>query len=563
MTRWTLRKSDEDACAALSREAGVPAIFAAMLLSRGIQDGDGARSFFAPGIANGYDPFLMKGMDRAVDVLVAAARARERIVVFGDYDVDGVTAVAQLRAVLRALGADSVPFLPHRIRDGYGLKPETFRKVFEQHRPKAIVTVDCGITAVEAVAEAAAAGVAVVITDHHLPPEVLPEGASIVNPKQPGCPYPFKDLCGSGIAFKIAQGIIRREKLSLSEASLAKVAALGTISDIVPLLDENRSIVAEGLAGLADPRAPGLRALLEEAGLAGRPPRSEDVAFRVAPRLNAAGRLDTADLALAVFEERDPQRAAGIARELTARNLERQQHERRVTAEARQRMLERGDPAEDSVLIEADSSWPRGVLGIAASRLAREFHRPTLLFALENGKAIGSGRSVVGVSLHGILSEIRTHFVEFGGHAQACGGTIAAGGFEAFREEARLLFAQRVAPEQKIPELTIDAPLDFSEIGETLVDALERFEPYGEGNPRPVFLSRRVATRAALRRVGERGCRGTLSSGGRDLPAIAWNLTTKWESLASREIDAAYHLRRNARYGNVEAELVDLREASA
>ena len=560
MTRWIPRTTDSEACAALAREAGVSAIAAALLLSRGVSDAAGARAFFAPGLSQGHDPFRMKGMERAAEVLVRAARNREKIVVFGDYDVDGVTAVAQLRAVLRALGADSVPFLPHRVRDGYGLKPETFRKVFAQHRPKAIVTVDCGITAVEAVAEAAAAGVSVVITDHHLPPDVLPDGASVVNPKQPGCGYPFKELCGAGVAFKIAQAIIRREKLSLAEASLAKVAALGTISDIVPLLGENRGIVAEGLAGLADPRAPGLRALLEEAGVAGRSPRAEDVAFRVAPRLNAAGRLDTADLALAVFEERDPALAAEIARELTSRNAERQQHERRVVSEARSRILGRGDPAEQSILIEGDPSWPRGVLGIAASRLAREFHRPAFLFCLDDPNAVGSGRSVPGVSIHAILSEIRDRFVEFGGHAQACGGTIRTGDFENFRIAADGLFRRRVAEEHRSPVLQFDGELSFAEVGDDLLAELERFEPFGEANPRPVFLARRVATRPGLRRVGERGCRGVLASSGRELRAIAWSLSGRWERLAGQEMDVAFHVQRNDRYGNVEIEIVDVRE---
>ncbi|MGH9443082.1 MAG: single-stranded-DNA-specific exonuclease RecJ [Thermoanaerobaculia bacterium] len=560
MTRWTSRKTDPDACAALARGAGVSSVSASLLLARGVFDAPGASQFFAPGLSQGHDPFRMKGMERAVDVLVSAAREREKIVVFGDYDVDGVTAVAQLRAVLGALGANSVPFLPHRVRDGYGLRPETFRRVFEQHRPKAIVTVDCGITAVAAVAEATAAGVDVVITDHHLPADVLPDGASIVNPKQPGCGYPFKDLCGAGVAFKIAQGIIRRERLSLSERSLAKVAALGTISDIVPLLGENRGIVAEGLAGLGDPRAPGLRALLEEAGLSGRPPRAEDVAFRVAPRLNAAGRLDTADLALAVFEEKDPMAAAEIARELTSRNVERQQHERRVVSESRARILERGDPASRAVLIEADRTWPRGVLGIAASRLAREFHRPAFLFALDDSNAVGSGRSVPGVSIHAILSEIRSRFVEFGGHAQACGGTIRAGDFEAFRESAEELFRLRVPEEHRSAELLIDGELSFSQIREEFLGELERFEPFGEANAQPVFLTRRVSSRSGLRRVGERGCRGILAAGGREIRAIAWNLSDRWESLAAAEMDVAYHVRRNARYGNLEIEIVDVRE---
>jgi single-stranded-DNA-specific exonuclease len=558
--RWALRPADAERVAAIGGVPGISPLTARILASRGIGSAEEAGEFFSPSLERGPDPFRMKGMHKAVPALVSAARAGEKIVVFGDYDVDGVTAVAQLRAVFRALGADSVPFLPHRVRDGYGLKPETFRKVFAEHRPRAIVTVDCGITAVEAVAEAAAAGVSVVITDHHLPPDVLPDGAAVVNPKQPGCEYPFKELCGAGIAFKIAQAIIRRENLKLSERSLAKVAALGTIADIVPLVSENRAIVAEGLAALADPRAPGLRALLAEAGITGRAPTAEDIAFRVGPRLNAAGRIDTADLALAVLEERDPARAAELARTLSERNTERQNHERRVVAEARARVLERGDPAHEGVLIEADAGWPRGVLGIAASRLAREFHLPVLLFALEGGRAVGSGRSIPGVSIHALLSELRAHFVEFGGHAQACGGTVLESGFEAFRDGAGALFRERVTGELRTAKLWHDGEVSLPEATEELAGELDRLEPHGEGNPRPLFLVRGVTARG-LRAVGERGHRARLSSGGFERRAIAWGLAERWREIGDAPFDAAFHLRRDRAFGGVELDLVDLRPA--
>jgi single-stranded-DNA-specific exonuclease len=556
--RWLVREADAETVSEIGRSIGLSPVAAKVLASRGIGSGPEAEDFLNPDLSRAADPFLMKGMEKAVDALVAVARRHERIVVFGDYDVDGVTAVAQLRAVFRALGADAVPFLPHRMRDGYGLKPETFRKVFAEHRPRAIVTVDCGITAVDAVAEAAAAGVAVVITDHHLPPDVLPAGAAVVNPKQPGCEYPFKELCGAGIAFKIAQAIIRREKLTLSERSLAKVAALGTIADIVPLLGENRAIVAEGLAGLADPRAPGLKALLAEAGISDRAPTSEEIAFRVGPRLNAAGRIDTADLALSVFEERDPDRAREIARALSERNGERQIHERRVVAEARERILDRSDPAQEGILIAADAGWPRGVLGIAASRLVREFHRPVFLFAIENERAVGSGRSIPGVSLHAILSELREQFLEFGGHAQACGGAVAQEKFDRFSEAARTLFRERLGEDSKTATLLIDAEIPLSSVNDAFVAELERFEPHGEGNPRPVFIARGVFARA-LRPVGERGTRCRLAGDGVERRVIAWGLSGVLDAMGQRPFDAAFHVRRDAYFGGVELEMIDLR----
>jgi len=561
MTLWRLAPrsaADDERDAALARAAGLPAVLAPLLRRRGIETVADAAAYLRPADGGLHDCGLLEGAEAAADLLVATARRGGRIVVFGDYDVDGVTAVAQLRAVFRALGARSVPFLPHRVKDGYGLKPETFRKVFAEHRPSAIVTVDCGITAVEAVAEAAAAGVAVVITDHHLPPDVLPAGAAVVNPRQPGCEYPFKELCGAGIAFKIAQAIIRREKLTLSERSLVKVAALGTIADIVPLVGENRAIVSAGLAALADPRAPGLKALLAESGIAGRAPTSEEIGFRVGPRLNAAGRIDDADLALSVFEERDPARAAAIAARLSERNGERQGQERRVVSEARERVLGRGDPASEGILIESGPGWPRGVLGIAASRLAREFHRPVLLFVLDGERAVGSGRSIPGISLHGILSELREHFVEFGGHAQACGATIREDRFGEFEERARALFRERLRGPTEGPKLFYDAELPLAAVGDELAAELDRFEPHGEGNPRPLFVARRL-TGKALRPVGERGTRGRVAGGGVERRAIAWGLADAWQACGDGPFDAAFHVRRDLYFGGLELELVDLR----
>src|SRR5262249_10396856 len=338
------------------------------------------------------------------------------IVVFGDYDVDGVTAVAQLKAALLRAGADAISFLPHRLRDGYGLRPETVARVLDRFHPAVIVTVDCGITAVEGVACARARGVEVVVTDHHLVPEQLPQGAVVVNPKQPGCPYPEKDLAACGSALKVAEAIAARAGVGLSKESLLRVACLGTIADMVPLTGENRLIASAGLRALASARAPGLRALLAECGIEpGRAPTSEEIAFRVAPRLNAAGRIDTAELALALFEERDAKKAGAIARALSLANSQRQSIERRVVTEAREQ-LERSFDGSQAVIVEACERWHRGVLGIAASRLAREYRRPVLLFALEGERASGSGRSVPGVALHETLKGVSALLHEFGGH---------------------------------------------------------------------------------------------------------------------------------------------------
>lgn len=545
--------------AVLAREAGVPPIIARLLMARGIGSAEEADLFFHPDESHLYDPFRLAGVGEAAERLVAAARNGRRIVVFGDYDVDGVTAVAQLKAALARAGATAIAFIPHRLKDGYGFTPETVRRVIDELAPSVIVTVDCGITAVDGVACAREAGVDVIVTDHHVVPDRVPEGAVIVNPRMPGSSYPCADLSGSGVAFKLAQAIARTAGVSLSTASLLRAACLGTIADIVPLTGENRTIAALGLAELARPRAPGLVALLEACGVPpGCPPSSEEVAFRIAPRLNAAGRLDTAELALALFEERDKTRAEEIAGELRARNSERQSIERRVVASARERIARDFDPDRDALIIEGDVSWHRGVLGIAASRLAREYNRPVLLFALDGERASGSGRSIPGLSLHATLKEMGGRFFDFGGHDQAVGGTLAARDFSAFRVEARALFAKRVPRERFVRRDVADAELALEEISDELLLHLERFEPHGAGNPRPVFSCGAARAETPFRRIGESGWRGRLSRASGAIDAVGWREAANvGERSASGDFRIHYRISRSRWSGRPEVEIVD------
>lgn len=555
---WTIAPQDPRRIERLARELGLPPLVARLLDRRGIRTAAEAALFFAPGPEHLFDASRMAGVEEAADVLVATARAGRRIVVFGDYDVDGVTAVAQLRAALLRAGADAVAFLPHRLHDGYGLKPATVRRVLRDLRPALLITVDCGIGAIEGVACAREAGVDVVVTDHHLVPDALPQGAVVVNPRQPGCEYPFKDLAACGIAMKIAQAVARRAGVRLSLDSLLRVACLGTIADLVPLTGENRAIAAAGLARLSAPRAPGLRALLVESGVTdGRAPTAEEVAFRLAPRLNAAGRLDTAELALALLEERDPARGAEIARELSRRNVERQAIERRVTIEARERV---GPDPEDRILVLGDSSWHRGVLGIAAARLAREYNRPVLLFALEGDRATGSGRSIPGVPLHETLTSIAHLFEEFGGHDQAVGATLALARFAEFSDSARALFRERVPIERLARTCDADADLPAEAVDDGLLRLLERFEPHGAGNPRPVFHAAGVRLSGEVRMLGEHGARGRIARSGAPLDFVCWDRATLRAGGGAASVDVRYHLQRD-RFGRPEAELVALRSA--
>jgi single-stranded-DNA-specific exonuclease len=570
MAVWRLASGSAEESAgveALARAAGVPAVLARLLRRRGVETAAQAAEYLRPAEGELHDAGLLEGADAAADLLVATARRGGRIVVFGDYDVDGVTAVAQLRAALRRVGADAVAFIPHRLRDGYGLRPDTVRRVIDELSPAVIVTVDCGITAREGVACARAAGVDVVVTDHHLVPRELPEGAIVVNPRQPGCRYPEKDLAAAGIALKLAEAVSRRAGAALSVVSLLRAAALGTIADMVPLSGENRVIAARGLAALRGCRAPGLRALLAESGVpAGVAPTSEEVSFRVAPRLNAAGRLDTALLALALFEERDASRAADIARDLSARNGERRALERRVVAEARERVEARKDDV-GALIVEADPGWHRGVLGIAASRLAREYHRPVLLFGIDGDRASGSGRSIPGVSLHGMLESLAHRFTDFGGHEQAVGGSLPAAAFEDFRADARAHFAERIPAGLLEKFAEADAALELEEIDGELVGALARLEPHGSGNPRPVFLARAARAAAPFAPLGVegRGLSGRLRAPRGTLRAVAWEPTETLVRLteSGAAMDLLYRVEPPRNGYAASLEIVDARPAEA
>ena len=560
---WRTAPIESPRAEALASAAGLPVLLAALLNARGIDTPEEASEFFHPSPTALHDPFCMRGAEEASEVLLSAARGGRRIVVFGDYDVDGVTAVAQLRAALLYAGADAVAFLPHRLRDGYGLKPETVRRVLEELRPAVLITVDCGIGAVEGVDVARRGGAQVVVTDHHLVPDQLPSGAVLVNPKQPGCRYPYKELAACGIAMKIAEAVVRRAGLKVPRESFLRAVCLGTIADQVPLTGENRVLAAAGLEALARPRGPGLAALLREAGVPpGRPPTAEEVAFRIAPRLNAAGRLDTAELALSLFETRDPVLAAETARQLTLRNAERQRIEKRIAWQARERIERELDPGRDSVIVLVQEGWHRGVLGIVASRLAREYNRPVVLLALEGERASGSGRSIPGVSLHGILKEISHLFDEFGGHDQAIGGSLPSARVPEFCEAARAVFAARVPPDRLLAVCEAEADLPLSRATPELLAALELFEPHGAGNPRPVFHSSDVRLAGPPSPVSESGLRGRLRNGGASIGFICWE-GKALEPFRSRPeaFEIQYRLRRGPS-GNPEAEILAARSRS-
>ena len=511
--RWELLP-EEEGVADLAAAIGCHGIVARILWRRGVRSADEAERFLSPRLADLPDPALLAGIEPAVERIVRAIEAGERITAYGDYDVDGVTSTTLLVSFLRACGADVDYYVPHRIDEGYGLNLDAVATL-AQRGTRLLVTLDCGVTAVAEVDEAIRLGVDVVVVDHHTTPAELPRAAAILNPWQPGCGYPTRHLCAVGVTFLLCAALRRslrgrgrfsgREEPNLK--SYLDLVALGTIADVVPLTEANRLLVREGLQVLASSRRLGIRALKRVAGMAEDGAVSAgQVGFRLGPRINAAGRLDDAGRAVELLLCDDPLRAERLARELDAANAERQSIERQILDEALAQAEGLG-PARGLVL--ANEGWHPGVVGIVASRVVSRLHRPTVVIGVDpsTGVGKGSGRSISSFDLFGALERCGEHFVRFGGHRLAAGVTIERGEIEAFRRAFAREAEAQLAGQDLSPTLRIDALVDPESLNEALCAELDRLAPFGAGNHEPVLGLRRV--RASGRIVG----RSSTSSG--------------------------------------------------
>ncbi len=542
------------------RQGGYPGWLAHLLARRGVVDVESARAFLEPNLDQLHDPYLLEGMETAVARLERALEVGEKIALVGDYDVDGVSGTALLTAVFRACGLSVETILPHRAREGYGFQPVHVERA-RAAGCTVVVTVDCGASSVAAAQAAVTAGFDVIVTDHHLPgEEALPAEVVQINPRQDHCQYPFADLSGAGLAFKLALALARARDRGIDTAALTRVACLGTIADLVPLHGENRVIAAVGLRELATTRSLGLKALIRAAGL--RPPfTAADVGYRLGPRLNAPGRLDSAEHALELLLTRDARRAESLAEQLDQWNRQRQECERKVTDEAREIFLEMA--VAPPILVAWSKSWHRGVVGIAAGRLAREFHRPVLLLGEEDGLATGSGRSLPGIHLHAFFADLADELVRFGGHAQAVGMTVESQRLEGLRqrwEEAaetwrdviavrRLEYELELAPRQATAEFNLQ---------------LQRLEPFGQGNPAPLI---RVPGPLRLARSPRIFGKGHLSAeaigddGGR-IRLLGWGWAERSGQLQG-EFEVLGRLEEDRYRGGSTLRLVDCRDVTA
>jgi single-stranded-DNA-specific exonuclease len=509
----------------LSRALQLHPVVARLLCLRGLDTPEAADRFLNPSLDHLHDPRLLADMDVAVQRLLDAIGRQERIVVHGDYDVDGVTSTVILRRVLELLGANVAHFVPERMRDGYGLQTATLERLHAEGA-RIVVSVDCGIRADEAARRAAALGLDLIITDHHEPGTELPPAFAVINPKRADCDYPDKNLAGVGVALKIVQELCRRSGRTSWLPAFVKVAAIGTLADVVPLSGENRVISKLGLAALSSGRhTTGLRALLDASGLTGKQLDGFHVSYVLAPRVNAAGRMSTPDLAtrlLLITGDEMADEAMALAEQLNAENVRRQQEEADVLAQALE--VVEADPAlaERRVLVVEGARWHRGVIGIVASRLVDRFCRPAIVLSTDEGVAHGSCRSVPAFDLLDGLDHCRELFDRYGGHRQAAGLTMDASRVDAFRSRLDAYARARLQPEDLRPRLRIDADLDLHEIDDRLVGGLARLGPFGAGNPRPVFHARNVEVARGPRTIKERHIRMSLRQDGRVLQAMAW-----------------------------------------
>ncbi|HUP44016.1 MAG TPA: single-stranded-DNA-specific exonuclease RecJ [Thermoanaerobaculia bacterium] len=487
----------------------------AILARRGITDESQYRRFIAPSLDDLHDPSSIHGMEHACERIARAIRDREAIAIYGDYDVDGVTSIVLLQTVIRSLGGDVGFVVPHRLVDGYGLKMEVLERVLTERDVKLVITVDCGITSVDPVRRAIERGIDVIITDHHLPPGKLPAAAAVLNPKQDGCAYPFKELAGVGVAFKLCCELIRRGGRKISVESLLKIAAIGTIADVAPLVGENRTIARLGLDGLAETRNHGLRTLLRRLGLLGRPLRAADVGFKIGPRINAAGRLASADTAIDLFAAPSEEAAWSICAELDRMNAERQEIEAAVRDAATRQIA--GD---ERILVLAGEGWHRGVLGLAAGRIAQQWHRPTLVISIDGDRCVGSGRSIRTVNLHQALERVSDIFEHFGGHEFACGFSFDANRIAELR---RRLSEEFAALDEELFDrrVTLDGWLTLAEIDRDFVAAHELMQPFGAENDQPLF-GIRAARVTSKRNFAEECCELTLDDGSATGAVVVW-----------------------------------------
>jgi single-stranded-DNA-specific exonuclease len=571
---WHYLPHDQAQIRHLAQSLNVSSVLARILAARGLASADQARSFLEPRLNDLHDPELLPGVSDVADRVVAAVRAGRKIVIYGDYDVDGVTATTLLWHCLKLAEARVDYYLPDRVCEGYGLNCEALRRLHADDPNTLVISVDCGITSLREAALARELGLELVVTDHHEPAKVLPEAAGIIHPGLPGASYPFRDLCGAGVAFKLAWAICarlgdgKRSSPRMREFLLAALglAALGTVADVVPLLGENRLLVRFGLNALRERATPGLKELFRASGLAEKPQiDAEDVAFVLAPRINAAGRMGTARLAVELLTTSSTERAAKLADYLEELNRQRQMAERKILKQARELVARNPAWERDPTLVLAHPEWSSGIVGIVASRIAEQYEKPAVLMAINpaDQTAQGSARSYAGFDLNAALCACSEWLISHGGHQAAAGLRLSAANIDTFRQALNEYAVRHHRVTEQDRALRIDAEVGLADLTHKAVSELERLGPFGRGNPKPVFASTRVELAEPPRTMGEgeRHLSLRLRHYGKVLRAIAFGRAEWAAQMAAVEVplEISYAAGINHFRGqqNVELQIVD------
>jgi len=582
--RWVVAEAHPREAEALAKAARLPLVLAELLLARGINTPEEAFAFLNPEISHLHDPFLMHGMTAAVERLEAAIFRKEPVLLYGDYDVDGTTAVVLLKTTIEMLGGVVRFHVPHRLREGYGLQSSVLEAAYAEG-VRLVITVDTGMRAFAEAETARRLGLDLIITDHHLPSadETAPDALAILNPNQPCCGYPEKSLCGAAIALKLAQAVLERHDGARTREkilpSFLKMAAIATIADAVPLRGENRVIAALGLRELRRPVGAGLRALFAAAELdpASKPLTGFDVAFRLAPRINAAGRMDVASEIVELFCTRDVARAQELAAKLERLNRERRDTEAFALTAIETRLAKDPDFAAARLLVIDGDGWHRGVIGILASRVVERTAKPALVISIEDGIAHGSGRSVDGFQLLDAIETCADLFTRFGGHAFAVGFALPATSIPELKRRLNLCAEERLAAREPERVLRIHAELPLDRITPVLAGWLRKLEPLGHGNPEPIFVARKVRLVSPPRFMKERHLRleviqeqsdGAASVASNVFRAVGWDMASRAQALGLAQgtrLDVAYRIRENLHpeYGGLEVEIAGLELANS
>jgi len=557
---WNHLPCNDDDAKTLVAALNLHPTVARLLCLRGLSDPEAAARFLAPTMDHLHDPARLTDMMKAVERLERAIATKERIAIHGDYDVDGITSTVILRRALEMLGGEAVHFIPERLRDGYGLQPAAIERLHAEG-VHLIVSVDCGIRGTDAALRARELGLDLIITDHHEPEGTLPPALAVINPKRHDCSYPDKNLAGVGVALKLVQALCTRADKGKWLPAFVKIAAIGTLADVVPLVGENRVIAKLGLGSLSRGRhTVGLRALLEASGLTGKTIDSYQVGFILAPRVNAAGRMSTADIAtrlLLATDEASLEEARGLAQQLNEENLRRQAEEAELVAQAKKAIETDPSVGAHNVLVVGGEGWHRGVIGIAASKLVDAYHKPAIVLSVDGDVAHGSCRSIPAFDMLDALERCADLFLRFGGHKQAAGLTMEAARVPEFRARINAHADEVLEPDHLRPRLRIDATLNLKNITADLVEGLTAMAPFGLGNPRPVFHAMPVEIVDGPRPLKDLHLKMTFRQDGRSFRAIAWRAAERAAFLTENRagVNLAFSLDQNEFQGETYLEL--------